>query len=302
MTWEGLPPLSTYPKARRKEMFRRIGRLLVGRPQGRLLNLEEVQDHLQSFQQSYVGVRPIPVDQIVGSVARASDFDDDFLPVSGRLETRWQSLENRFPDGGFPPISVFKVGDAYFVADGHHRVAIAKQRKMDFLDAEITEIHTPYEIDADTDVTELVHLGQQRIFMEQSGLGSVVPGARFIFTRPWRYAELLDNVKVHGWDMAAERNEFVTRGDIAQDWFATVYLPTIKLIKEADLPDMCHDMTVDDLFLWVADRWRRMFPERGHQTFEDVIQEAADEVSDKLSTKAKTTVNRLRSKAEKQPE
>ncbi len=296
MTWEGLPPMSTYPKARRKELFRRVGRLLTRRPQGHLLNLEEVQSQLKSFEQSYVGVRSIPIDQIVGSVARSSDFDDDFLPVSDRLETRWQSLENRFPDGGFPPIVVFKVGDAFFVADGHHRVAIAKQRKMDYLDAEITEIHTPYEIDADTDVTELVHLGQQRIFMEASGLGAVVPGARFTFTRPWRYAELLDNLKVHGWDLVASRNEFVTREEIARSWFETVYLPTIKLIRDADLPNMCEDMTIDDLFLWVGDRWRRMFHERGDQSFEDVIREAAQEESDKLSTKAKTAVNRLRDK------
>ncbi|MDJ0962056.1 MAG: hypothetical protein QNJ88_15485 [Acidimicrobiia bacterium] len=296
MTWEGLPPISTYPKARRKELFRRVGRLLTRRPQGHLLNLEEVQSQLKSFEQSYVGVRSIPIDQIVGSVARSSDFDDDFLPVSDRLETRWQSLENRFPDGGFPPIVVFKVGDAFFVADGHHRVAIAKQRKMDYLDAEITEIHTPYEIDADTDVTELVHLGQQRIFMEASGLGAVVPGARFTFTRPWRYAELLDNLKVHGWDLVASRNEFVTREEIARSWFETVYLPTIKLIRDADLPNMCEDMTIDDLFLWVGDRWRRMFHERGDQSFEDVIREAAQEESDKLSTKAKTAVNRLRDK------
>ncbi len=296
MTWEGLPPISTYPKARRKELFRRVGRLLTRRPQGHLLNLEEVQSQLKSFEQSYVGVRSIPIDQIVGSVARSSDFDDDFLPVSDRLETRWQSLENRFPDGGFPPIVVFKVGDAFFVADGHHRVAIAKQRKMDYLDAEITEIHTPYELDADTDITELVHLGQQRIFMEASGLGAVVPGARFTFTRPWRYAELLDNLKVHGWDLVASRNEFVTREEIARSWFETVYLPTIKLIRDADLPNMCEDMTIDDLFLWVGDRWRRMFHERGDQSFEDVIREAAQEESDKLSTKAKTAVNRLRDK------
>ena len=296
MTWEGLPPISTYPKARRKEMFRRVGRLLMRQPQGRLLNLEEVQDQLKSFQQSYVGVRSIPVDQIVGSVARSSDFDDDFLPVSDRLEGRWQSLENRFPDGGFPPIIVFKVGDAYFVADGHHRVAIAKQRKIDYLDAEVTEIHTPYEIDADTDITELVHLGQQRIFMEASGLGAVVPGARFTFTRPWRYAELLDNLKVHGWDLVVARGEFVTREEIARSWFETVYLPTLQLIRESGLPSMCEDMTVDDLFLWVADRWRRMFHERGEQSFEDIIREAAEEESDKLSTKAKTAVTRLRDK------
>ena len=52
-------------------------------------------------------------------------------------------------------------------------------------------------------------------------------------------------------------------------------------------------MTVDDIYLWVVDRWRHPFPERGRQSFEKVIREAADEEADRLSTKAKTAVNRL---------
>lgn len=294
MSWERMPPLSTYPKARRKEMFRRIGGVLMGRPQRRLLNLEEVQDRLGSHQQSYLGVKPIPVDEIIGSVARSSDFDDRFLPLSDRLEARWQALENRYPEGGFPPISVFKVGDAYFVADGHHRVAIAKQRKMDFIDAEITEIQTPFEINADTDVTQLVHLSQQRLFMEESGLGAIVPVARFTFTRPEGYPELLDNVKIHGWDMMVERNEYVPREEIARDWFEQVYTPTIRLIKDSGLVEMCEHTTVDDLFLAMADRWRRLFPERGPLSFEEVVKDAAEEKSAKLSTKARTAVDRIR--------
>jgi hypothetical protein len=298
MTWESLPPLSTYPKARRREVLRRIGGVLTGRPQQPLLNLEEVQDRLGSYEQSYGGLRPIPVDKIIGSVARSSDFDDDFLPVSSRLEERWQSLEKRFPDGSFPPISVFKLGDAYFVADGHHRVGIAKMRGYEFIDADITEVHTPFEITADTDVTQLVHLGQQRLFLEETGLARVAPHARFTFTRPESYAELLDNVKVHGWDLAIDRNEYVPRGEIALHWYETVYVPTLRLIEDSNLLEMCGDMTADDLFLWVADRWRHQFPERGHQTFEDVIRGAADEEAGKLSTKAKSAVGRIKKKLE----
>jgi hypothetical protein len=294
MSWERMPPLSTYPKARRKEMFRRVGGILVGRPQRRLLNLEEVQDTLGSYQQSYLGVRPIPIEDIIGSVARSSDFDDHFLPLSDRLEGRWQALENRYPDGGFPPISVFKIGEAYFVADGHHRVAIAKQRKVDFIDAEVTEIQTPFEVTADTDVTQLVHLSQQRIFMEESGLVAIAPGAQFTFTRPEGYPELLDNVKVHGWDMSMSRGAFVSREEIARDWFETVYLPTIHLIRESGLLEMCADATVDDVFLAMADRWRRLFPERGPLTFEEVIKDAAGEQSARLSTRARTAVDRIR--------
>jgi hypothetical protein len=293
MSWDRLPPLSTYPKARRKEMVRHLGNLLRRRPHSELLNLEDVQDRLHSYEQSYIGMRPIRVDEIVGSVARSSDFDDEFLPRSTLSPQRWQSLENRFPDGGFPPISVYKVGEAYFVADGHHRVAIAKQRKTEFIDAEIIEVHTQFEVTADTDVTRLVHLGLQRLFLEESGLGALVPGARFTFTRPQGYPELLDHVKVHGWNLIMSRGEYISREEIARSWFETVYLPTIKEIKKSRLSEMMERVTVDDIFLWVADRWRHLFPERGSLSFEQIVREAAEDESTKLSTKAKTTVDRL---------
>lgn len=300
MTWESIPPLSTYPKARRKEMLRRIGSLLGGRERRPLLNLEDVQGTLGSYEQSYGGVRPIRVAEIIGSVARSSDFDSDFLPVADHLEERWQSLEKRFPDGSFPPISVFKLGDAFFVADGHHRVAIAKQRGYDFIDAEITEVHTPFEVTPDTDVTELVHLGQQRIFLETSGLAKALPTARFTFTNPSSYADLLDNVKVNGWDLLMERGEYVTREEIARYWYTDVYRPTIKLIEESNLDDLLGHMTLDDIYLWVADRWRHQFHERGPQSFDQVIREAAEEESSKLTTKAKSAVEKIKGKSEAQ--
>ena len=175
-------------------------------------------------------------------------------------------------------------------------MAIAKQRGYDFIDAEITEVRTPFEITADTDVTQIVHLGQQRIFLETSGLAGVVPAARFTFRNPSCYAELLDNVKVHGWDLLIERQEYVTREEIARHWYTEVYLPTIRLIRDSGLHEMLDDMTIDDLYLWVADRWRRQFPERGHQTFEDVIRDAAAEESGKLTSRAKGAVDRIKKK------
>jgi hypothetical protein len=36
-----------------------------------------------------------------------------------------------FPDGAFPPIEVVEVGGLYFVSDGHHRVALARERGAD---------------------------------------------------------------------------------------------------------------------------------------------------------------------------
>ena len=96
---------------------------------------------------------------------------------------------------------------------------------------------------------------------------------------------------------------YPSRTDIARHWYEEVYLPTVALIDEAGLPEMFGDMTRDDLFLWVADRWRKLFPERGPLTFAEVIREAAEEEAGKLSTKAKAVigkVERVRKKPDEQ--
>lgn len=38
-----------------------------------------------------------------------------------------------------PPIIVYKVGNEYYVLDGNHRVAIAKELGIEFIDAEVIE-------------------------------------------------------------------------------------------------------------------------------------------------------------------
>ena len=76
-----------------------------------------------------------------------------------------------------PAIDVFEVGGAYFVEDGHHRVALARERGADFIDAEVTRLQTNYEIGPDVDVCQLVHTEQQRVLLEESGLGRARPDA-----------------------------------------------------------------------------------------------------------------------------
>jgi hypothetical protein len=36
-------------------------------------------------------------------------------------------------------VSLYKIGDAYFVEDGNHRVSVARYQGVEMLDAEITE-------------------------------------------------------------------------------------------------------------------------------------------------------------------
>jgi hypothetical protein len=68
-----------------------------------------------------------------------------------------------------PAINVFEVGGGYFVEDGNHRVALARERGADYIDAEVTRLGTWYEIAADVDVAQLIHTEQQRELLAASG-------------------------------------------------------------------------------------------------------------------------------------
>src|SRR5215207_8812638 len=92
-----------------------------------LLDLDDVERRLKPFGRRYLGVRPIPLHSLVGTDSRASSFTRDFRPLHAFSRERLRSLEMAFADGAFPPIVTVKLGETYFVMDGHHRTALARR-------------------------------------------------------------------------------------------------------------------------------------------------------------------------------
>ncbi len=156
-----------------------------------LLPLREVTSHLRVLGEHYAGVREIPVTEIVGSVDRSVDFDQVFRPRRRELRQRLAALRTVFADRPMPPISVYEAGGLYFVSDGHHRVALARQLGNEFIDAEVIQIETSSRLHPGVDILELVHTEQHRRFKERTRLKDVAPGAVIEFSRPIGYRELL---------------------------------------------------------------------------------------------------------------
>jgi hypothetical protein len=253
---------STFRKARRREAYRRLSQV-AGRGDARpLLSLDEVTRRLGAFEQSYVGIRPIPVAAVVGTVSRVEDFDRDFLPKRSKIQERWRQVEQSYPESDFPPISVYEIDGRYFVVDGHHRVAIAKQRGTEFIDAEVTRLRSRTPLPRDADIGAIIMAEQQRRFMEESGLERARPHARIEFSRPQGYIELLEHIKIHGYHMMMQRNQLLSAEEIAGDWYDRVYLPTVEAIHREGLSELWPNATDADLFLWVGQRRRELFPER----------------------------------------
>jgi hypothetical protein len=218
-----------------------------------LVPFDEVNRRLALSGRSYLGLREIPIERIVGSIDRSADFRRDFRPRRRLSRSRLASLRTAFPDGVMPTISVFEVGGAYFVEDGHHRVALAREQGAEFIDAEVTRLETTYEVGPDVDVAQLIHTEQQRNLLNESGLGRARPDAVIEFTFADGYAQLAEIIKAHGYDLARHAGRLPSPEQVAADWYDTVFLPGCDATRRAGLPEIyvSWQPTEADLFLWI---------------------------------------------------
>jgi len=135
---------SDFTRARRRALLRRVLARLGRKPPSNrlLLCFEELRRALLANNRRYLGRRVVEVENIVGSVGRCSDFDGSFLPARASVGKKWKRIDGAFRRGeDLPPVELYKVGDAYFVLDGHHRVSVARFHGVPTLEAEVTEFH-----------------------------------------------------------------------------------------------------------------------------------------------------------------
>jgi hypothetical protein len=134
-----------FGRARRRRALARLANRLRGQSGDKLaiLPFEEVIDALGRRGERRLGLQSIPLDSIVGTVDRRREFDRRFRPTSARARDRWERIAVARRRGApMPPIRVYRVADAHFVEDGHHRVSVARVHKQPEIDAYVTEVVT----------------------------------------------------------------------------------------------------------------------------------------------------------------
>src|SRR4029079_4659389 len=229
----------------------------------RLLELDEVERRLKPFGRRYLGVREIPLDELVGTDSRASSFTRDFRPLHAFSRDRLRALESSVADGAFPPIVTVKLGETYFVIDGHHRTALARRSGGEMIDADVTELIARVPLPAGADMLDVVLRELERIFLEDSGLAAGGPGVRVSVSRPAHYLELLENVQVHGYHMMRGRERVLDNAEIAADWYDAIYSPTLAAIDHLPPGVLSGDARPGDLCLLRHRHRRDGFPSTG---------------------------------------
>jgi len=94
------------------------------------------------------GLQIVPIDQIVGTVRHPTQNTSDFRPLpelrGKNWQARWQRIRRAVDDlSTLPEIDVVQIGDEYYVADGHNRVAAARAAGAVAIDADVTELTLP---------------------------------------------------------------------------------------------------------------------------------------------------------------
>jgi hypothetical protein len=93
----------------------------------------------KSPNRKFIGVTEISVGLIVGTLDRHDDFDHKFRPYKSYLRDRWVNTYLALEQDGWSPIVVHKIGDNYYVEDGHHRVSVACWLGMALIQAKVWE-------------------------------------------------------------------------------------------------------------------------------------------------------------------
>ena len=133
-----------FGRARRRAMIRRLGNA-VRKETFSLPAFEEVRRSLGVRNRLPLArTEAVEVEKIIGSVDRSNDFDACFLPVRSDVSSRWERVDSAFQRGReLPPVSLYKMGDAYFVNDGNHRVSVARYHDIESIDAEVVTFRAP---------------------------------------------------------------------------------------------------------------------------------------------------------------
>jgi hypothetical protein len=243
-----------FSRARRRAFLRRIGAYLRRDPgSNQLLSFEEVKGALGAISQVYLGLREVPVSKIVGSVGRHRDFDRAFLPSKPDLGTRWRRIDEIMDRGEeLPPVSLYKIGDAFFVRDGNHRVSVARQRGVEMIDAEVIELRTRVPVDSALTARDLLHKLEHRHLLERLPIDRVLPEIEVEFSDVGDYRRLATYIEAHGFRVSQLWKRYVSPEEVLRDWYEYGYRPIAEMIREERILDAFPERTELDLYLWIV--------------------------------------------------
>lgn len=245
--------VNDFHHARRKAALERVMSFLSGRSTD-LLSYNEVRKKFRTIESARRTLEDIPIEKIVGSVGRYTDFSRSFLPRQSSDLPRWTSVSLGMATmQGLPPIETYKVGDAYFILDGHHRVSVAKEIGSKSIEGYVTPVFTRVPLSPGDSPDDLILKAEYDDFLNKTRLDDLRPDANLLVTAPGQYQKLLEHIAVHQYFMGEKHHHAIEYKDAVAEWYDKVYLPITELIRARNLLRDFPNRTEADLYLWIMD-------------------------------------------------
>ncbi|GAB1471353.1 DUF4032 domain-containing protein [Chloroflexota bacterium] len=252
-----------FNRARFKSFINQVFSVLSGQ-RNNLLSYDDIKEKLRIGGPIYRGMKTVRVDQIAGSLNRYHEFDRAFLPKEDQLAGRWTKVDRAFyQDVHLPPVVLYKVGEVYFVVDGHHRVSVAREQGQEFIEAEVRECATRVNLTASIRPEDLEILGSKVDFLERTALDTLRPDLNIKLTIPDGFTRMLEHIAVHRYFMGLDYKRDISEQEAIEHWYDTVYMPIVSIIRQSKLMEDFRDKTEGDLYLWTLDHQHYLYKEEG---------------------------------------
>lgn len=258
MNFEQAQTEEDFAKARNKAFFNEIQHLLSPE-EASLISLNDVKQLIRPINETYLGMKVIPIDKIIGSEGRYKDFDNNFFPKSSHLRHRWEHVdEAAIKSITLPPIKVYEIDGLYFVRDGNHRVSVAKARGTEFIDAEVVTLQSEIKLKKPNNMNDIVKQiinYEKRLFYAETSFGDITDFWCLDFSRAGRYDVIYNHILTHKYFLNQQQEDEVSMEDAILSWFTKVYIPIISTIQKKKILKKFPKRTYSDLYVWIVRYW-----------------------------------------------
>ena len=213
-----------------------------------LKSFKEVQKLEAAFDTRDRGIRKVPLDRIVGSVGRYHDFDERFRIRPHMPAERLEKIKEKMKMGkALPPVKLYQIKNEYYALDGNHRIAAAKELGHAEINAQVTEF-----IPSKGSMENLLYREKAR-FDDQTQLPYTIELTDF-----GQYEHLIYQISKHRDYLENETTQPVSIQQAAKDWYETIYLPFIAIIRKGRLIEHFPGRTLADLYTFMSvHQWER---------------------------------------------
>lgn len=248
----------------RYRSFMNFIKTLITNRSNDLIDFETLKKRIHPKSEFYKGMETVPVKKIVGSQGRFRDFDNLFLPKHDHTRDRWENIDKAYYDEiPLPAVSLYKIGDTYYVRDGNHRVSVAQQRGIEFVDAEVIEIKSLIKFEKPEEINQKILEYELKEFYRITGIDTYRPVNKIDIKIIGNYAILLEHIEVHKYFLGEKDNTDIDYKKAVCEWYDYVYLPLVDLIAKEKLASDFQKAGISDLYIWITEHWHHLKDQYG---------------------------------------